>query len=492
MTTEPRILAGLGGWEDLWSSSGQYLWWIGDGLVLVSNRDLFLHDAEDGSLLRVFPQARFHVHQNPLSPDGARVLAGEGVWEVASMRELFRLDHPRGTSAEWSPDGALIALASPGLPICLVDGLTGTVRHRLNSSPDLPYGPAWSPDGRHLAVGGIARAWVWDAATGEEVLCIQRERGPRRRHAGPEYWRVFWESDQVLVADSDDDLARWGLDGSPLGLARRPEPVPVDLTSPDGRHRLVPVEREVHVVEGATGRTVKLVGAVIEERPMRIVGNVLVVGRPPVVVDLATGELHPCDDAPAAADEDVFPSPDGRLVARLAHGGCLEGEGLVSLWHGEQLLHRFDPLGDLPELAWSPDGTRLLAVGELMGVRILDALSFEVTDLGVFQPSCAAWSPDSSRIVAATAQGLLVLGLDGDHQHGWAGEATELHWPEPGRIVALTMRGVQQWDPAGNPVGVRVDLLPEDGLLVRDALTSPRPLLLSATAGADRWFRPLP
>ncbi|RRD03676.1 WD40 repeat domain-containing protein [Arachnia propionica] len=500
MTTQPRVLAGLGGWEDLWSTDGWYLWWSADGdRVLVVNRDLFLHDACTGALLRVFPKARFHVHGRPLSHDDERVLAGDGVWDTATMRELFRLHHPRGTTAEWSLDGTLIALASPGRPIALVDGRTGAVRHRLETSTDRPHPPAWSPDGRHLAVGGIAHASVWDTATGEQVLHIRREQGPRRRHAGPEHWRVFWESDQVLVADSDDDLTRWGLDGSPLGLARRPEPAPPDLTSPDGTCRLVPEQRELHVVTEATGHTVRLARAVIEERPLAVTGQHLVIGSPPLRVDLTTGAPsapgdtscvpHPTTSPDGRPVDEVILGPDGRWLACLDHGGCLEGEGLVSLWRGGQLLHRFEPLGDIPDLIWSPDGTRLLAVGEFMGLRILDAHSFEVGDLALPHPHSAAWSPDGERIVAASDLGLVVLDLDGRRQHCWSGEASVLHWVQPERIVALTERGMLQWDPAGNPVGVCVDLLPEGDLLVRDSLTG---ALVSATARADRWFRPLP
>lgn len=149
MTAQPRILAGLGGRESLWTTEGTYLWWTGDGdRVLVENRDLFLHDACTGALLRVFPKARFHVHGRPLSHDDERVLAGDGVWDTATMRELFPLHHPRGTTAEWNPDGTPLGLATDlGL-----------------SPPDLT-----SPDGTRRLVPEATALHVVTDATGYTV-----------------------------------------------------------------------------------------------------------------------------------------------------------------------------------------------------------------------------------------------------------------------------------------------------------------------------------
>lgn len=165
----------------------------------------------------------------------------------------------------------------------------------------------------------------------------------------------------------------------------------------------------------------------------------------------------------------------------------LAGDGVWATATMRELFHLHHPRGTTAE--WSPDGTRLLAVGELMGLRILHTHSFEVTDLALPHPTTAAWSPDGRHIVAADELGLVVLDHDGHRRHGWVGEARELHWVQPERIVALTQRGAQQWDPTGNPVGPRVDLLPEGDLLVRDAVTG---TVLGTTPGAQRWLGDLP
>lgn len=67
----------------------------------------------------------------------------------------------------WSPDGALLAVASAAGGITLFDAATGAVRHALAGHEDGANCLAWSPDGALLATGGQdGCVRFWHPATG--------------------------------------------------------------------------------------------------------------------------------------------------------------------------------------------------------------------------------------------------------------------------------------------------------------------------------------
>jgi WD40 repeat protein len=69
----------------------------------------------------------------------------------------------------WSPDGALLAVASAAGGVTLYDAATGAVRHTLAGHADGANCLAWSPDGALLASGGQdGCVRLWDPVAGTQ------------------------------------------------------------------------------------------------------------------------------------------------------------------------------------------------------------------------------------------------------------------------------------------------------------------------------------
>lgn len=184
--------------------------------------------AEDGALLRFiqhgtgYERQPIEVHRVALSPDGRRLATLSGVnpasaltatvrvWDVDSGAEVFRFpERSRSVRAlTWTPDGRYVLAVSSDISWELWDSQTGEVRlvdpgvefttQAAALSPDgtrlaiarepaglsihdlltgeqravahegfEPYALAWSPDGRHIAGGGVGGlVFTWEVGAG--------------------------------------------------------------------------------------------------------------------------------------------------------------------------------------------------------------------------------------------------------------------------------------------------------------------------------------
>jgi Tol biopolymer transport system component len=164
--------------------------WSPDGrqMLFASPRGVVVM-AADGSRRRVVtpPAQHGEVISDPsFAPDGRRFVyerngsGGSVIWrgrtDGGGRRRLVR-----GSTPRWSPDGRTIAYITGGGDMRLLAARTGKLIRRLGYGP-LPGGLDWSPDGRHLVLGGpnlrIVRADgesyrsldVFDARAGDAVF----------------------------------------------------------------------------------------------------------------------------------------------------------------------------------------------------------------------------------------------------------------------------------------------------------------------------------
>jgi WD40 repeat protein len=140
---------------------------------LVTGKEVFVLDGSPAPLDRVL-----------FSPDGTRLAAiahngWVGFWDAASRERLFTLrafdntgiNIPNRAAIAFSPDGSQLATAGAS-SIKLWDTSSGEEMLALPEVKDLwAYAVAFSPDGKHVAVGfrgGSAN--VWDAVTGQKLF----------------------------------------------------------------------------------------------------------------------------------------------------------------------------------------------------------------------------------------------------------------------------------------------------------------------------------
>ncbi len=93
----------------------------------------------------------------------------------------------------WSPGGTLLAAASVGGPITILDAATGAIRHTLPGHGFGTTAVGWNADGAHFASAGQdAQVRLWDLAAGRERLTLD----------GGEAWveRLTWHPRENLLA----------------------------------------------------------------------------------------------------------------------------------------------------------------------------------------------------------------------------------------------------------------------------------------------------
>jgi len=435
------------------------------------------------------------------SPDGRTLLS-------VSMDQTARLYGPDGTpltelhghegllnSGRYSPDGSLVVTASRDhtARIWNLDGETLAVLHH-----DAEVRAAeWSPDGSHIVtISHDATAKVW-TSEGQLLHVLPHDDW---------VYEAAWSQDgERMFTISSESLRSWSMtDGNQLWSADVHESLSRIQVSPSGRHLLAFGWNGARGVWTTDGQ--RLHEEMCETRyPLGdwhpseelALGCVSEDPHTAAVVDLQGSEVFSLPDHPEAIFGAHF-SPSGHRIAVIGK------EGAVSFWTGDGTLvrHHEGHRSEVVSAAWSPDGELLATGSDDNTVRIWsgDGTTPGVTDLE-WPVTVMAWSPNGSRLLASSGDGdgtsrIVLRDAQGHAETIYTdmGTPSLVRWnPKGDRFALLTKDGrVGLWSATGTFHGIL------EGAKTRDIAWHPLGDVLMGAAGDDgflRWDRdgrPLP
>ncbi|MFL5519991.1 MAG: protein kinase domain-containing protein [Gemmatimonadales bacterium] len=439
---------------------------------------LYVRQVSGGRAVALTNDTTNHFRWPRWSPDGSQIAyqTDDGIYVVpplggaprllARVRPGARFSSAWGTPLagfDWSPDGARIAWTqgynAEGITILtLATGDTVTL-----PAPNSPFAPAWSPDGRSIAVasgnsvfvfgtgyfGNSGAAGLWLAhldgrpptrITDDHALNLSPQWSPDGR-------TLYWISDRD--GSRDVYIQRIGKDGAPEGAPQR-------------------------VTTGADAQGLSLSrqgGRMAYSRlsSWSAIWSLPVPARGPVSVRGATRIT-----AGNETIESVATSADGRWLAFDSDRSGNFDIYVMPVGGGEARQVTSDPAPDFSP-AWSRDGSRLVFHSLRSGNRDIYTVDVDGTNLQQRTSSPAeeldaTWAPDGSAIVFA------VLGSDVAKQ----GMATLRLAPgaQP-EFVALSASDYPLWSPDGSSILYHVP----EGFRLRRLDGSSDILLVSAADG---------
>lgn len=332
-----------------------------------------LWDVARGQLMREFSPADSELPAAvgiAFLPDGRQIVTGgrDGLlrlWDAATGAQLrtFAGHAAQVWGVDVSPDGQLILSSSPDGTARLWDIATGQELRQFAHGTTMSYEAAFSPDGQFALTGGFDNTVrVWAVQTGAEVR--------RFAHPATSTGLAFSSDGQHVLTTAWDQVARLWQIGPGAGLPHYP-----DLPSaPRNFGTLAPNGDQLAIT--TTGNGVTLLDARTGQALHQLAGH--------------TGIIW-----------DMAFSPDGRYLATTT-----EEDHSTRLWDtqtGQALW--IDPDAGGESVAFSADGQRLFAAGELLEVSLYDVLTgqllqkFSYPEVMLF----GAYAPDG--LTAATTLG---------------------------------------------------------------------------------------
>ncbi len=255
------------------NSRGELLEFTPDGkaVAVVSHDDrepraarIQVIDFESGKTIREFSADNLSVLEFAFSPDGKRMASGgydkdkddyfARLWDVETGKELRRFMHGMQgygvASLAFSPDGKTLATlgTQAGVLLRLFDVDTGKLRREFPKEDRVRPergSVAFSPDGKTVAVA-CNSIRLYDVATGEERLCIDRRASDLH----------FTDGGKTLTAAVCGTIYRWD---TATGKSLIPEgadsTVTQILVTADGSRVITYGQySEAHVWDGANGK----------------------------------------------------------------------------------------------------------------------------------------------------------------------------------------------------------------------------------------------
>lgn len=435
----------------------------GQSFAVANNRSVELRSIADGSPLRILNGHTGLITSLMFAPDGTRLLStafdqSVRVWNVADGSSVQVITTTSSLSrAAFAPDGNRILTVEGSVGARIWSVIDGTLLHTFTTSA-IVNDAAFTLDGQELLIGEQDGSFILHRiADSTQRFSVETQYPIRRLFPHPGAARA------ALLSESDSAVFRSLTDGALLGALQGHADVVQDVAlAPDGAQALSGAsDGTLRLWDAASGAELRVLnhGTRVDSVDYATDGRTL--------LSAGNGNLKLWNAADGALQRTIATGNSSIGAARFAPDGSRVAAALFGTRIGEVRLYDSasgQPIGLLATemrtfaIAFSPDGTRIVAGGE-RGIGIGPLQLWDATGEVLLQSfsghtqslTSVAFSPDGRQVLSGgndytvrlwdAAGGRLIRLFTADatvHDVGFS--------PDGRLIAAATSGGVYLWD----------------------------------------------